>query len=554
MATLYLPGQTSTRADYGIGSRPDRNNHPHQTAEGTFMLAKQWLKNFVITPEDVEDITNYLLEKETPMLTRDLALYLINKRLEQERALYQKRFKIARLYNPAETHAVGDKLLFGKWDLALGVVKDKRQGNNPTYGDFKVITVEFSDSKEVRQFASEWKGEHPLVQNPAADSIHASSQLTAQEIFDAAALEVTGRMLEALHANKDLKQVAGYWFPKDLVLDIDIGTLHLAEAVLDMNNGGPLTPEQIIEQIGGLGSAPLTLQTFSLNLAMSQDKRFDEVGPAGRVLWFLKRMEPEAVQRIPEPLIYRPIEYDEDLLDEDMLDLEAELDDELSDIEMSGRAPKARVRLIYPHRRVGSLPLNAQTKQIFPTARTPRISITLVDETDKTRYPGWVVHEHRYVYGLLEYYDKHQLPVGTFITVRRGAADGEYIISYTAHRARVEYIPVFAAYTDRIVIENGRRSIGADYDPLLIVDVEDLKAIEALTKFYQNKALLTIVRGLVQELSKLSPQGTVHFATIYSAVNVLRRCPPGPIFALLQANAEFEDVGDHYWRMSQGER
>jgi hypothetical protein len=518
------------------------------------MLAKQWLKNFVITPADVEDITNYLLEKETPMLTRDLALYLIGKRLEQERALYQKRFKVARLYNPAESHEIGDKLIFGKWDLALGVVKDKRPGNNPVYGNFSVITVEFTDTKEVRHFASEFKGDHPLVQNPAGDVIHTTANLTAQDIFDAAALDVTGRMLEALHANKDLKQVAGYWFPKDLVLDIDIGTLHLAEAVLDMNNGGPLSPEQIIEQIGGLGSSAMTLQTFSLNLAMSQDPRFDEVGPAGRILWFLKRMEPEAVRRIPDPLVYRPIEYDEDLLDEDMLDLEAELDDELSDIEMAGKAPKARVKLIYPHRRVGSLPLNAQTRQIFPTARTPRISITLVDETDNTRYPGWVVHEHRYVYGLYDYYTKHQLPVGTLITVRRGPNDGEYIVSHVAHRARVEYIPIFAPYTDRIAFENGRRSIGADYDPLLIVGVDDLKAIEALTKFYQNKTLLTIIRSLIQELSKLSPQGTVHFATIYSAVNVLRRCPPGPIFALLQANAEFEDVGDYYWRLAQVER
>lgn len=518
------------------------------------MLAKQWLKSFVITPADVEDITNYLLEKETPMLTRDLALYLINKRLEHEREVYQKRFKVARLYNPAESYAVGDKLIFGKWDLALGTVIDKRPGNNPAYGDFNVITVEFADTKDVRHFACDLKIPHPLAENPAGDVVHASANLTAQAIFDAAALDVTGRILEALHANKDLKQVAGYWFPKDLVLDIDIGTLHLAEAVLDVNRGGPLTPEQIIEQIGGLGSSPLALQTFSLNLAMSQDPRFDEVGPAGRILWFLKRMEPEAVQRIPDLLAYKPIEYDEDLLDEDMLDLEAELDDELSNIEMTGKAPKARVKLIYPHRRVGSLPLNAQTKQIFPTARTPRISITLVDEADGTRYPGWVVHEHRYVYGLLDYYTKHQLPVGTLLTVRRGPADGEYLVSYVAHRARVEYIPIFAPYTDRIAFENGRRSIGADYDPLLIVGVDDLKAIDALSKFYQHKNLITIIRAIIQELSKLSPQGTVHFATIYSAVNVLRRCPPGPIFALLQTHAEFEDVGDYYWRIAQAER
>jgi hypothetical protein len=48
----------------------------------------------------------------------------------------------------------------------------------------------------------------------------------------------------------------------------------------------------------------------------------------------------------------------------------------------------------------------------------------------------------------------------------------------------------------------------------------------------------------------MTPQRTVHAKTIYSAVNVLRRCPPGPIFATLVARPEFEHVGGPYWRLT----
>jgi hypothetical protein len=52
-----------------------------------------------------------------------------------------------------------------------------------------------------------------------------------------------------------------------------------------------------------------------------------------------------------------------------------------------------------------------------------------------------------------------------------------------------------------------------------------------------------ILPGLVS----LSPQATVHAKTIYSAVNVLRRTPPGPVFALLSTEPCFVPMGGGYW-------
>ena len=69
---------------------------------------------------------------------------------------------------------------------------------------------------------------------------------------------------------------------------------------------------------------------FSLDHALQEDPRFDEVGPAGIVAWFLKGLEPESVRETPLYLRYTPMEYDPDSLTEDMLALEESLDDELT--------------------------------------------------------------------------------------------------------------------------------------------------------------------------------------------------------------------------------
>ena len=56
---------------------------------------------------------------------------------------------------------------------------------------------------------------------------------------------------------------------------------------------------------------------------------------------------------------------------------------------------------------------------------------------------------------------------------------------------------------------------------------------------------------LIPELIKLSPQHTVHAKTIYSAVNVLKRVPPGPVFALLSTEPCFISMGDGYWTFDE---
>ena len=58
-----------------------------------------------------------------------------------------------------------------------------------------------------------------------------------------------------------------------------------------------------------------------------------------------------------------------------------------------------------------------------------------------------------------------------------------------------------------------------------------------------------LVSQIMPELTKLSPQGTAHVKSLYSAVNIVRRLPPGAIFAALSHSFGVTDTGNGYWNL-----
>lgn len=521
------------------------------------MPSHHWARSFTVTNDDIDYLMGLLLERETPLTLDDLTYALIDRRLQQEAAELEEQYKDVQLYNPGQSFQVGQRLMFPALDYAFGTVRNVRPGNNPDYGGFNVIAVEFEGdaSAALREFAIDYPA-HKLSQHAedGGAKLPGASSLTAEEILEHERGELLPIVDAALRGSSDLVSAAGLWFPRSLVMDVNEGHLNLAEAVLDINNERPMLTEQILDEIGGLGNAPRTLQVFSLNRALNEDDRFDEVGPMDTVLWYLKRGEPQEVLNTPVFLRYTPIDYDAELLSPEMEALEAEIDDEWSPIgEEDTVSSEVTVTLNYPHRRAGTLPLNARMRQIFPTARrTPRIWVTLVDGQDGEEYPGWVVRQERYVFGLAPLYRKHKMPVGALMRIRHSDEPGKVVVDFTAHRPRTEYVRLMSAKNNQLAFEFDKRSIGAEYDDLMIIGADDLAAIDALFQATQQsrKSLNAILHNVLSELSRFSPQGTVHAKTLYSAVNAVRRCPPGPIFSALITNDDFEHVGNNYWKMS----
>lgn len=517
------------------------------------VTSRQWVRNFSVEPEDVDYLMNLLLEKETPLSSRELAAALVEQKLNAETQAHQARYQGASVYDPSRRYDVGERIIFPQQDHAIATVSDVRPGDNEEYGAFSVISVEFPDSSAPREFAAELTVPHKLS---AAYADGETPMPGAYSFSVADILEENGDAIEfqvelALDQTEGLVSVARKWFPRDLIIDVDQGVRNLAEAALEMSDGGPLPTSDILDVIGSIASVPRELEIFSLNYALNEDSRFDEVGPAGEVLWYLTSREPKEVREMPRMLRYQPLEYSRSMMTANMIALEREIDDELSNINVDELQTEGQTTLIYPHRRAGTLALNSALRDVFPTARrAPRIYVTLVDGQDGEEYTGWVVHEENYVYGLGDFYAKHRLPVGAVLKARHDERPGHIIIDYGAYRPRTEYVSIFGVKDNQPMFETIKRSVGADFDPLMIVGVEDIAAVEAFAESQQRKALPALLKMLIPPLGALSPQGAVHAKTLYSIVNVLRRCPPAPIFATLNANPDFENVGDHYWKLS----
>jgi len=516
--------------------------------------AQYWTKQFEISDEDIEHIFNLFLESEMPLSSEELARHLIRFRLEQEAQILRRQLERGEVYQPANAYEVGQRLVFPALGYISGKVIAKRSGNNPEHGEFTVIRVAFEDGTE-REFASELASPHVLNITDSAVLEAPAEHVDIDRLMHEYGDDIVYLLEERLRQEEDAVYFAGRWFLKSLLADVNIAHLHLAEAVLVVHEGGPLDTESIIREIELPQDVNPRLQVFSLDYALFHDPRFDEVGPAGQVLWYLREAEPNEVRDVPARLRYEPIEYNWQLLTEELLALEYEIDDELSNLRSpENPADSVTFSLNYPHRRTGTLPLSSRLRHLFPTAyEAPRVMMTLVDGQTGEEMIGWVLREYRYVYGLADFYRRHKLPVGVNLTVRRTDDPSRVIVDFQAHRPRTEWIRLLIPREDgRLTLENQRRAIGAGYDDLMVLGVDDLAAVDALwmPADAPRQELAETMRAMMIELARLTPQHTVHAKTLYSAVNAVRRCPPGPIFATLVARPEFQHVGGPYWRLS----
>jgi len=506
-----------------------------------------WVSKFNVSESDIEQINNHLLEVERPQTSNELALVVMKSRVAREKNEIKQRLAGRSVYQPKEQYENGDELVFPALNFAYGEVVGVRKGQNPEAGEFSVIKVDV-DGKE-REFAAELPVNHIL--NQTDGSIFEAMEMTsAEDLHMLYGSAVADTLEEALSENEAFIRLADRWFLKGLLTDVNVGHLNLAEAVLEINGGGPLPPEEILPDLELGDDAPLETQAFSLNYALLQDDRFDEVAPSGQVGWYLRRMEPQAVRQTPERLEYDSIPFANDALTPELRLLIRELDDEWSDLERGPAGQPVLLTLTFPHRWAGTLPLSARTRPLFPAGRSPRQRFTFLDEHTEDELEGWVVQNERYVYGLEEWYRENEIPVGGFISLRPGPEPGVILLDYDRRRGQREWVRLASVEDGRLKFELDRRTIACGYDDLMIVGTDVVAAVDAVWREVVSKErpITSLLKEIFPELADLNPQNTVHAKTLYSAINMLRRMPPDPVFAELATNPVWVPVGDHYWQ------
>ncbi len=520
-----------------------------------------WQEGLSITDQDIEYLYELLIESSKPHTIEELALALIENRCRVEEEKLKAELEKGVLYQPKNSYEIGQQVVFPTHDLSLGTVVGIRAGHNPQYGDFTVIQVRFDEEDTTREFAAELSHPHKLNQNNG-DELVAQQFPSPSELYTQYGQSVAEKLLARLSASDELGFVrfGDEWFLKELLAEVHIGHLNIAEALLDINDEA-LSTEELLKEIDLPDDVEPSLKTFSLNYALQQDERFDDVGTDEQVLWYLHRLEPPEVTHPPRRLQVSIKPYDRSWLDEQLLHIEREIDDEATPPELFGPnwltkpASAVTFTLNYPHRRVGTIPLTPKIRSLFPKGSRQHTRITFKDARSGEQFAGWIAHEHGYVFGLDQWYERYELPVGAYIRVEQTTDPMVFVVDYEHRRPKREWVRVARAENGRLVFTMQKRVIGCQYDELMLVGEDQPTQVDALWVKVEEtgKELVEVIVEIFPELAKLSPQGTVHAKTLYSAVNIEKRCPPGPIFAELARQPCFIDVDNGYWTFDESQ-
>jgi hypothetical protein len=516
--------------------------------------AHYWGEGFRFSEDDVAYLTELLLDRELPASTDELVDALIVHRCRKEEAELRARMAEGALYQPREDFDVGQQVIFPALDFASATVVEKRAGRNPEHGEFNVIKVRFKGRRKLREFAAALQSQHRLNLDDGGDSlIAAEGMLSPRELKESVVGDLGQRLTEHLGAVADggFVQEGGQWLLRDMLADVNVGQLNIAEALIEVA-GQPTTTERLMQELDLPSQIQPEVLRFSVDHALALDDRFDDVGVAGKNLWYLRRLEPEAALEVPEPLRYVDTAYDRSSLSGELLRLEWELGDEWSD-EVGGAtasaAPSVTLVLSYPHRRAGTLPLSFRNIGLFPAVEASRSMITMIDGRWGQRFVCWVVRDSRYVVGFGDWFEEHKVPVGAYVVLERGQEPDTVVVDIRPRRMRREWTRMARVDGNQLVFEMRKAPIACEYDELMVVDALDPAAVEDLGRTMERSdlSLDKLLNQVFLELLKLSPDGRVHAKTLYSAVNLVRRSPPGPVFAALLSSKRYQPMGDGFW-------
>lgn len=517
--------------------------------------AEYW-QTFTLTPTDIEFLRNYLLDAERPLTTRELALAVVTEQCRHEEASLRAELARGTLYQPKKRYAVGDKVIFPALDFRLGEVISLRSGQNPEYGEFDVIGVDFGANRRQRSFAAGLNAPHKLNAE-VPDMLVAVDLASPEQVLATVASSVPAILTALLAKEPGFATFEDRWLLRDLMADVHVGHLNIAEALIDMR-AAPVDTRTLMKELDLPAEIKREVLAFSLHSALTTDSRFDQVGPGETRLWFLRRLEPPEALTIPAPLQYQPITYNREALPNNLVQLVIELDDEWSDetlvgaATMRGAITTTTLLLTYPHLVSGTLPLNRHTRAFFPKGHSERTMVTLIDGRWGNRFPAWCNHVGRYVAGLRPWFEKHKLPAGAFITLEQRDDSGEVVVDFRPKRMRREWTRWAQVLEgNKLDIQLRKQEIACEYDEQLIIGddrSDDVLKLSA-SSIYAQMPLNELVSEIFTDLAGLSQTGRVHAKTIYGAINVVRRCPPEPIFAALATDPRLEQAGDDSFRL-----
>lgn len=513
--------------------------------------------NLQLGQADLDFIYNFLLEEEKPMLSKELSKAVINEHIRiYKKELMKKEKTLGQVYRPNHDYKIGEVVLFPIINNQNAKVTAIRDGRNPDVPSFKVVTFLFDDGIQ-KEYAGSLADHRLNTINYMANET--PSLLDVDEIIRQFGKDIVKNVVSLLSQTDELFSLSDLWFPKALMAEINPGYLNLAEAVMEMEEGVPVTTKKILEAIEYPLDSNEALTEFSFNYAMHKDDRFDEVGSTGNVIWMLKLLEPEDVRKKPLTLKYfsRPDTGKKvDNISLSHLMIHDELDDNSLAVP-DKESTTFDICINYPHWKAGTMPLIGAINSIFPTAlETDKVIFEFYDRNKDLTFPGWVLIKDKYISGLKKWYRENHVIPGSII--RLSGRDENSIVEISLIPPHSSKDWVRTALFDKkgkLYFEVKQQPIHTEYDERMCIYVENNPQLDVIWEQY-NKAGINfnhLLESVFKEISADNPQGIVHFLELYAGINMMHRCPPNELLMSLFESDHFEFLDDLYFRITSNE-
>lgn len=511
-----------------------------------------WRDEFEVTDEDLDLVTGVILDSGQPQPVEALASAVMLRRIQQEREAVARQATSGEVYQPRGTYEVGQSLVFSALDFVRGEVVGRREGTNPKYGTFDVVRVAFEDGSE-REFAAGLDIAHPL-NRPTEELIGGGDpDLSDADIVSAYDAYASGKLQLALGEREEFVEFSDRWFLRELLPEITVGHLNLAEAAIDVA-GHPLAAAEMLRDLE-VGTGTEAAQLFALNSALAQDERFDNVGSPERPVWYLRALEPEALHSPPAVLENGIGAVSGEYVGLTMLDLVEAIGDELDEVPSAIARESQSVECVvtFPHLHAGTLPFPGQFLEGLAASDAAYLSIDLVDENRDERFQAWVVPALRYIAGLEAWYQRVGMVVGGQVTLRRSQDLGTFSIAVEPARDMGSNWVRSAQVTDgelHLQLRPPRGlnvRVGTDADAF--IDVPEPEAIAEFMASEEQQAVSIgdLVRAAFHHLAGLTGSGFAHAKAIHSVANLIHRTGAVPVFAELTRQACFDPLGQGLW-------
>ena len=513
--------------------------------------AEYWLDEFAVHKEDLDYLYESILEAGEPRTIADLTQAIVERRVQREEEALSKQSDQGLVYLPQDRYEVGQRLVFPAFDYTTGQVLGVRAGNNPRYDPFSVIQVQLEGEEGPREFAAEFSPDHVLKRS-AVTLEGGGDLLGAPQLYQSYGHGVRHRLEQALLEHDEFVHIGDRWFLRGLLPEVTPFQLNIAEALID-ERGQPLTAAELLDEVELPGDSSLSARLLAVSYALGQDPRFVETTVSGETAWYLSDLIPPAVRRKPARLTPAHAARGGEWLSRELLDLVVAIGDEADELadapaSPAGNSDAVQILLTYPHHREGTLPLTSRVLRLLQEQPDERFMVTFVDRRNKEEIAGWMLPSSGYAWGLAEWYQRHEVPIGGVVELRRGEEPLTFFITCDEGKRKSEWVREARVLNGRLIFSMQRKAYTCRCDKDLLIENGSPVELDAL--WGQNeasKSLFEHLNELFPELAKLSGRGLVHAKTLYSAVNLTRRSGAVPIFAELTRRACFDPVGDGNW-------